>query len=94
MPRITQQQRFERVEHILGSGVGVLDFAIEGDDEYYTWSGTEMSDWVIEDVGTVENAEEDRFIIYPEGKYFTCKIDADREEENTGSVRCWCESTD
>lgn len=91
MTQITRQTRLEQVEHIIGSGVGILDFAIEGEREYYTWRGTEDADWDIEDVDTLENDEEDRFIIYPEGEYFTCEIGAEAEEGNAGPVRCWCE---
>jgi len=94
MVRITQQRKFDKVEHILGSGTGILDFAIEGEDGYYTWSGTEEADWEIRDVETIENAEEDRFIIFPEGDYFKCDINAQCEEGNTGTVRCWCENSD
>lgn len=36
MSRITPPERFEQVEHILGSGTGVLDFAIAGESEYQT----------------------------------------------------------
>jgi hypothetical protein len=94
MPLIAQKTRLDRVEHILGSGTGVLDFAVDGQSEYTTWRGTEDADWEVNDVARVENVEEDRFIIYPEGEYFICEIDADMEEGNTGPVRCWCEDTD
>ena len=86
MSRITRTTRLERVEHILGSGSGVLDFAIEGEAAYRTWEGKEDADWNVEDVDSVENASEDRFLIYPEAEYFTCEIDADR-----GVVDCWCD---
>lgn len=91
MPRISQTTRLERVEHIIGSGTGVLDFAVEGESGYYTWEGDEDANWTIEDVDCVENIEEDRFILRPKGEYFTCEIDADAEERNYGPVRCWCE---
>lgn len=90
MPQISQQTRLDHVEHILGSGVGILDFAVEGDTEYYTWRGTEDAEWTVEDIDRVENGDEDRFIMYPEGEYFTCEIAADGEESNPGPVRCWC----
>lgn len=86
MTRITQTTRLERVEHILGSGAGVLDFAIEGEDSYYTWEGNEDADWNVEDAKSIENANEDRFLIFPEEDYFTCEIDADNDV-----VRCWCD---
>lgn len=91
MPRIVQRTTLEKVEHILGSGVGTFDFAVEGESEYYTWIGTEDADWEIEDVARVENADEDRFVLYPAGDYFTCEIAATGEEWNEGPVRCWCE---
>jgi hypothetical protein len=85
MSHITQTTRLERVEHILGSGTGTLDFAVEGEEEYYTWEGNEDADWDVEDVESVENVDEDRFLIYPEEAYFICEIDAERDV-----VRCWC----
>lgn len=91
MPRISQTTRFERVEHIIGSGTGLLDFAVEGNSGYYTWEGDEDANWTIEDIDHVENIEEDRFILHPKGDYFTCEIDAEAEEGNRGPVRCWCE---
>lgn len=91
MPTIAQRTQLERVEHILGSGTGTLDFVVAGESAYYTWHGTEDADWEVDDVSTVENVDEDRIIIYPEGDYFTCEIVADGEEHNTGPVRCWCE---
>lgn len=91
MTRITQSTHLEEVEHILGSRTGTLDFAVEGENDYYTWDGNEDADWTVEDVDRVENLEEDRFILHPEGEYFTCEIDADAEEGNEGPVRCWCE---
>lgn len=86
MTRITQTTRLERVEYILGSGIGTLDFAIEGEDAYYTWEGKEDADWDVEDIKSIENADEDRFLIFPEQKYFTCEIDVERDV-----VRCWCD---
>lgn len=86
MSRITQTTRLKRVEHILGSGSGVLDFAIEGEPAYRTWEGDEVADWTVDDVDSVENADEDRFLIYPVEEYFTCEIDANR-----GVVHCWCD---
>lgn len=91
MSRITQPTRLERVDYILGSGTGVLDFALQGESSYATWEGDEEVDWEIDDVSHVENAEEDRFIIYPRGEHFVCEIRIGTEEESTGSVRCWCE---
>jgi len=85
MSHITQTTRLERVEHILGSGTGTLDFAVEGEDSYYTWEGQEDADWDVEDVESVENVDEDRFLIQPEAAYFVCEIDAERDV-----VRCWC----
>ena len=91
MTRITQSTRLEKVEHVLGSGTGTLDFAVDGESDYYTWEGTEDADWTIEDVEYVENVGEDRVVLYPEGEYFTCEINADADEGNEGLVRCWCE---
>lgn len=91
MPRITDTTRLKRVEHILASGTGVLDFAVEGETGYYTWEGVEDANWKIQNVESVENDSEDRFFLYPEGDYFTCEIEADGEENNQGSVRCWCD---
>jgi hypothetical protein len=34
MTRINQSTRLERVEHILGSGSGIRDFAIENERSY------------------------------------------------------------
>lgn len=91
MPEVSQGTVLQRVEHIIGSGNGTLDFAVEGEDQYHTWRGTEDADWNVEDVDRIENIEEDRFIIYPEKDYFVCKIEAEKEEENTGPVSCYCE---
>jgi hypothetical protein len=89
MATISQTRRLERVEHILGSGTGVLDFAIEGQDDYLTWLGSEDADWSVEGVDRIENAEEDRFVIFPEDEFFVCEIEAEAEEHNSGPVRCW-----
>jgi hypothetical protein len=91
MARITQSTRLSRVQHIVGSGTGVLDFAVDGEDGYYTWDGNEDADWEVEDVASVENIDEDRFILYPEGEFFVCEIESQGEEKNTGPVHCWCE---
>lgn len=90
MPVITTRTVLEKVEHIVGSGAGVLDFAVVGEDHYYTWNGTEDANWTIEDVDYVENIEEDRFILHPEGEYFTCEIEANGGESNEGTVFCHC----
>jgi hypothetical protein len=91
MPTITDDTRLERVEHILCSGTGILDFAMAGEKDYYTWRGNENAEWTAEGVASVENDDEDRMIIYPSGEFFVCDISADREEENSGPVRCWSE---
>jgi hypothetical protein len=91
MPLLTQPTTLREVEHILASGSGVLDFAVVGEQAYYTWNGTEDADWEVEDVEKVENAEEDRLLIYPEGDSFVCEITAEAEERNVGPVRCYCE---
>jgi hypothetical protein len=93
MPVITSDRVLENVEHILSSGSGVLDFAVSGEDEYYTWWGTEKSDWEISGVGHIENAEEDRIAIYPTGDTFYCELSASGEEFNTGPVRCVSEES-
>ncbi len=90
MSTITEDIVLEDVDHILVSGTGNLDFSVSGEDSYYTWWGSEDSDWDVSDVERVENIEEDRIILYPEGDFFICEIEADREEENTGPVRCYC----
>lgn len=91
MPTITDDTRLERVEHILCSGTGVLDFAVDGEQGYYKWRGREDADWTVEDAASIENDDEDRVVVYPSGEYFVCDISADREEENSGPVRCWSE---
>jgi len=83
MARITQSTRLSRVQHIVGSGTGVLDFAVDGEDGYYTWDGNEDADWEIEDVASVENIDEDRFILYPEGEFFVCEIESQGERSRT-----------
>ena len=67
----------------------MLDFAVQGEDDYYTWDGSEDADWEIEGVASVENIEEDRFIMYPEGDVFTCEIKSEGGERNPGPVYCW-----
>jgi hypothetical protein len=57
------------MEHVLGMGTGTLDFVIDGGSGYYTWHGAEDADWKIRDVATLQNEDEDRFIIYPEDDY-------------------------
>jgi len=52
--------------------------------------GAEDSDWDVSDVDRVRNVEKDRIILHPEGEFFTCEIEADREEKNTSPVRCYC----
>ena len=91
MTSVSQKTVLDKVEHILASGTGTLDFAVKGENDYYTWRGSEEADWEVEDVARVENADEDRSVIYPEGEYFVCEIDADGEENNVGPVRCFCE---
>jgi len=78
----------DQVEHILASGSGTLDFAVVGENNYYTWHGREDADWTVTGVGTVENAKEDRIILYPASEFFRCEIEADGEEQNEGPVRC------
>jgi len=90
MSTITEDLVLEEVDHILVSGTGNLDFSVSGENSYYTWWGAEDSDWDVSDVDRVENVEEDRIILYPEAEFFTCEIEADGEEENTGPVRCHC----
>ena len=90
MPRITQSMTLDSVEHILASGTGILDFAVAGEDQYYTWDGSEDAEWTVEDIGRAENTEEDRLVFYPEGDFFTCEITADGEEHNEGPVHCYC----
>jgi hypothetical protein len=91
MTRISQTTRLDKVQHIIGSGSGVLDFAVESENSYYTWDGSEDADWEVNDVAQVENIEEDRFIMYPKNEFFICEIESAGEEGNTGPVQCWCE---
>jgi hypothetical protein len=91
MTTITTDVRLDSVEHILANGSGTLDFAVAGEDGYTTWRGTEDADWNFDDVGGVENVDEDRFIVYPDGEYFVCDVNAAGEEQNPGPVECWCE---
>lgn len=86
-----QERRLERVEHILGSGTGVLDFAIDGQNQYETWVGLEDAEWTVDGVESVENAEEDRFIMYPEGDYFICEITSEESSDEKEVVQCWSE---
>jgi len=75
----------------MGSGTGVLEFAVEGEREYYTWEGSEDEKWEVNDVGQVENIEEDRFIMYPAGEYFICEIEliSDSKDVDESRARCW-----
>jgi hypothetical protein len=41
---VTRTERLEKVEHVLASSTGILDFAVEGENEYHTWSGSEEAD--------------------------------------------------
>lgn len=91
MPVIANDIVLERVEHILGSGTGTLDFAVAGESEYYTWYGIEDADWSTTGVERIENDDEDRFLIYPNGDYFRCEIEAENQEGNPGPVRCQSE---
>lgn len=91
MPVVSQKTVLRDVEHIIGSGNGTLDFAVKGEDGYYTWNGVEDADWDVENVERIENGDEDRFIMYPAGETFTCEVDASEEEFNHGPVRCYCE---
>lgn len=91
MNEITESVVLPDVEHILGSGSGVLDFAVAGESDYRTWRGTEDAEWRIEDVESVKNADEDRFIINPKAEFFVCEIEASGVEGNVGPVRCYCE---
>lgn len=86
MRRVSQGTKLTRVEYILGSGTGVLDFAVQGEDDYYTWEGTENDDWSIKNVGRIENDSEDRFTVFPEEGYFTCEISLDEKGRET--VHC------
>jgi hypothetical protein len=88
---ITEDTVLERVEHIEGSGRGTLDFAVADEAQTYKWFGIEDAEWQIEGVSHVENVEEDRFLLYPRGDFFTCDIAADSEEYNPGPVHCWSE---
>jgi hypothetical protein len=87
MPHVSAYTKLTNVEHILGSGTGTLDFAVGGEDEYFTWDGTEEAEWSVEDVEQVDNSSEDRFILYPKEEYFICKI----IDDGTEQVHCWCD---
>jgi hypothetical protein len=88
MPTIADNLVLDRVEHILASGTGVLDFGVVGEDQYYSWWGTEDADWTVKNIGSIQNTEDDRIVFYPANDYFTCEIAADSEEDNRGPVRC------
>lgn len=92
MPYIDSPRQLEKVEYIEASGTGVLDFAVADRDTPLTWSGVEDADWTVEDVASVENVDEDRFVLWPQGEYFTCDIQAEQDENNLGPVRCWVEN--
>ncbi|MWG36109.1 hypothetical protein [Halomarina oriensis] len=91
MSDTSQDRRLERVEHILGSGSGVLGFAIDGQNQYETWVGVEDAEWTVYGVKSVENAEEDRFVMYPEEDYFICEITSEKSGGEDKSVQCWSE---
>lgn len=59
----------------------MLDFAVDGEPGYYTLESEEATDWKIDD--------ETRFILYPDGEYFTCLIESNAEP--AGRACCWCE---
>ena len=42
-------------------------------------------------MASVKNIEEGRFIMHPEGYFFTREIESERKQENSGPVQCWCE---
>lgn len=85
---ITDTTVLDEVEHVLASGTGTLDFVVAGEKDYYTWHGREDADWTVTGIENVENAEEDRIIVYPTGDFFHCEIESDGEEHNEGPVRC------
>lgn len=91
MERISRGTTLTNVERILGSDSGVLDFEVADDDTYYVWEGEdrEDADWTVENVDRVENDNEDRFIMFPEGDGFTCEIDLN--DDGWERARCWCE---
>lgn len=93
MPRLAESVKLDRVHYIVGSGTGVLDFSVAGEEQYYTWDGQKAAEWNVEDVATVDNLEEDRFIMYPDGEYFMCEIEPQGDEGNLGPVTCWCEQS-
>lgn len=86
MPSISAETELTKVEHILGSGTGTLDFAVEDEDAYYTWEGPEDAEWTIENVARVENDTEDRFILFPEDEHFICEVTHDKDGKER--VRC------
>jgi hypothetical protein len=87
--RISAPARLDHVEHIIGSGTGILEFAVEGESEYYTWEGSEEADWEVEGVSRVENIGEDRFMMYPGERLFVCEIEEGDERVSGDEVRCW-----
>lgn len=89
MVDVSQGSKLTDVEHILGSGTGTLDFAVKGENTYYTWDGTEEATWDIEGVEKATNDDEDRFIMFPQGESFTCEITLNENGEET--VHCWSE---
>jgi hypothetical protein len=90
MTVVSQKTFLRGVKRILGSGNGTVEFAIRGEEDYYTWNGVEDADWDVEDFARVEHIEEDRFIMYPANEKYPCEIDASEEEFNHGPVRCYC----
>lgn len=47
---------------------------VEEDEIYNTWDSLEDADWQVEDVASVENVEEDRFTMYPEGDFLLVRL--------------------
>ncbi|WP_158056010.1 hypothetical protein [Halorussus halophilus] len=86
MPRVSEGTKLTQVEHILASGSATLDFAVKGENNYYTWEGPENADWTAENVLRVENDDEDRLILFPENEYFTCEVEHD--SNGVEIVRC------
>jgi hypothetical protein len=82
MPRVSAETELKHVEYISASGRATLDFAVKDKDDYHTWEGDkEDSDWTVENIQRVENGSEDRFVIFPEEDYFTCRITYDDNGE-------------
>jgi hypothetical protein len=65
--------RPSRVQRIVGSGTEILNFAVDGKEDYYTWDGNEEADRKIEYVASVQNIVEYRFIIYSGGRSWFAK---------------------